>query len=261
MSDARKKILVTGASGLIGRLVIDRLGERYAFSGLSRRPVAGIPHIAADITDAEAVRRACAGVDAVLHLAAETADYDDWDKVMNVTMGGTLNLFRAAQEAGVGRIVFASAGSVMIGYEWDEGSPYGQLAAGTLDRLPPEARMLRHTDPPRPDCFYSVGKLFGEHLARHFSDRYGMSCLVIRVGAVLPDDRPTLVRELPGYLSHEDLVSMIDACLAAPPALKFDIFHAISENSRRWRDTDHPKQVLGWRPVSSSDVFDPTTLA
>ena len=37
-----------------------------------------------------------------------------------------------------------------------------------------------------------------------------MSVLVIRVGAVLPDDKPRIVRELPGYLSHRDLVSIID---------------------------------------------------
>lgn len=257
----KPRVLITGASGLIGRLVLRDLSDRYAFSGLSRRPVDGIPHTVADITDLDAVRRAMRGVDMVMHLAAETEDYNDWEKVQRITMGGTLNMFRAAQEAGVRRVVFASAGSTMIGYEWYAGSPYGRLAAGKLDRLPEGERMLLHTDPPRPDTFYSVGKLFGEHTGRLFSDRYGMSVLVIRVGAVLPDDKPTLVRELPGYLSHRDLVSMIDKCLAAPPELKFDNFHAVSDNSRRWRDTDHARQVLGWAPVDSSDVFDPKALA
>ena len=49
---ARRKVLITGASGLIGGLTIKHLGEKYEFSGLSRRPVAGIPHLVADITDA-----------------------------------------------------------------------------------------------------------------------------------------------------------------------------------------------------------------
>jgi NAD+ dependent glucose-6-phosphate dehydrogenase len=257
----KPKVLITGSSGLIGGLVLRDLSDRYAFSGLSRRPVAGIPHTAASITDFDAVRQACAGMDMVLHLAAETEDYNDWEKVMNVTIGGTLNMYRAAQQAGVKRVVFASAGSVMIGYEWYEGSPYGALAANRIQSLPPGERMLTHTDPPRPDTFYSVGKLFGENTGRLFSDRYGMSVLVIRVGAVLPDDKPTLVRELPGYLSQRDLVSMIDKCLGAPPELRFDIFHAVSANSRRWRDTDHAKQVLGWTPLDSSDVFDPANLA
>jgi nucleoside-diphosphate-sugar epimerase len=257
----RPKVLVTGASGLIGRRVIADLGDRFAFSGLSRRPVEGIPHAQADITDLHAVRSACRGMDMVLHLAAETIEYDDWDKVMDVTIGGTLNLYRAAQEAGVKRVVFASAGSTMIGYEWYPGSPYAALAANKIQRLPEGERMLLHTDPPRPADFYSVGKLFGENAGRLFSDKYGMSVIVIRVGAVLADDTPSLVRELPGFLSQRDLVSIIDKCLGAPDDLRFDIFHAVSNNSRRWRDIEHARDVLGWEPVDSSDRFDPATLA
>src|SRR5690349_3166552 len=75
-SNARPKVLVTGASGLIGRLTIEHLGHKYEFSGLSRRPVAGIPHTQADIVDLAALRHACQGMDMVLHLAAETQNYD-----------------------------------------------------------------------------------------------------------------------------------------------------------------------------------------
>jgi nucleoside-diphosphate-sugar epimerase len=257
---AKPKVLITGASGLIGGLTIRDLGHKYAFSGLSRRPVAGIPHTQADITDVEALRRACQGMDMVLHLAAETQDYDDWDKVMAITIGGTLNMYRAAQEAGVARVVFMSTGSTMCAYEWFPGSPYGMLARNEIDRLPPGAKMLDQNDPPRPDSFYGVGKLFGENTGRLFADRYGMSVLCIRLGAVLPSDRPELVRHFPGYLSQADAVQMIDKCLSAPMSLKFDIFDAISENSRRWRDTGHAKEVLGWQPTGSSDNFDPAEL-
>lgn len=97
----KPKVLITGASGLIGGLVLRDLSGKYAFSGLSRRPVKGIPHTIADITDLDAVRKAACGVDMVLHLAAKTEDYNNWDKVQRITMGGTLNMYRAAQEAGV----------------------------------------------------------------------------------------------------------------------------------------------------------------
>ena len=261
MTIARPKVLITGASGLIGGLVLRDLSDKYAFSGLSRRPVAGIPHTQADITDIDALRRACQGMDMVLHLAAETQDYDDWDRVMQITIGGTLAMFRAAQEAGVKRVVFMSTGSTMCGYEWSDNSPYGALAANEYDHLPEGARMLDYRDPPRPDSFYGVGKLFGENTGRLFSDHYGMSVLCIRLGAVLPDDKPVLVRHLPGYLAQADAVQMVDKCLGAPDRIRFDIFDAISDNSRRWRDTDHARQVLGWAPTGSSDGFDPATLA
>jgi len=260
VAEARAKVLVTGASGLIGGLVIRDLSERYEFSGLSRRPVSGIPHTQADITDIEALRRASQGMDMVLHLAAETQDYDDWDRVMDITIGGTLAMFRAAQEAGVKRVVFMSTGSTMCGYEFYEGSPYAALAANKYDSLPDGAKMLTHLDPPRPDSFYGVGKLFGENTGRLFSDRYGMSVICIRLGAVLPSDRPEMVRHFPGYLAQADAVQMVDKCLSAPESIRFDIFDAISDNSRRWRDTNHAKEVLGWKPVGSSDNFDPKAL-
>ena len=62
-------------------------------------------------------------------------------------------------------------------------------------------------------------------------------------------------------LAQADAVQMVDKCLSAPDTIRFDIFDAISENSRRWRDTSHPKDVLGWKPTGSSDRFDPNTLA
>src|SRR5579871_1288284 len=112
----RAKVLVTGASGLIGGLVLRDLGEKYELSGLSRRSVEGIPHTVASVTDLDAIRPAFVGQDAVLHLAV-SVDVDNWDAQMDVTATGTLNVFRAAQEAGVGRVVFMSSGSTMCGWE------------------------------------------------------------------------------------------------------------------------------------------------
>jgi nucleoside-diphosphate-sugar epimerase len=258
---AKPKVLITGASGLLGSLVLRDLSDKYDFSGMSRRPVPGIVHTQGDIADPVAMRKAVAGMDMVLHLAAETQDYDDWDKVMNNTIGGTLNMYRAAQEAGVGRVVFMSTGSTMCGYEWYEGSPYGKLAANELQSLPPGEKLLTYADPPRPDSFYGVGKLFGENTGRLFSDRYGMSVICIRLGAVLASDRPEMIRHFPGYLSQADAVQMVDKCLGAPQTIRFDIFDAISDNSRRWRDTGHAKDVIGWKPTGSSDNFDPKTLS
>ena len=87
-----------------------------------------------------------------------------------------------------------------------------------------------------------------------------MSVLVIRLGAVLKENRPMLIRHFPGFLAQEDAVQMIDKCLSAPADVRFGIFDAISENSLRWRDTTPAKEVLGWQPTGSSDRFDPAEL-
>ena len=63
----KPKILVTGASGLIGGLVLRDLSQRYEFSGLSRRVVPGIPYTVASITDGPNNRRASANRSLVSH--------------------------------------------------------------------------------------------------------------------------------------------------------------------------------------------------
>ena len=254
---SKPKVLVTGASGLIGGLVLGGLSDKYEFSGLSRHAVPGIPYTVGSITDRDAVRRAVAGQDMVLHLAGETQSLE-WDEQFEVTAGGTINVLRAAAAAGVGRFVLMSTGSTMCGWEWDESLPYGRLAAG--DRDVPGWDLLDYRTPPRPDSPYGAAKLFCEAAGRWFSDQTPMSVLVIRLGAVLKENKPMLIRHFPGFLAQEDAVQMIDRCLSAPATVKFGIFDAISENSLRWRDTTPAKEVLGWEPTGSSDKFDPAEL-
>ena len=252
---SRPKVLVTGASGLVGGLVLRHLADRYELSALSRRAVPGVPGVQASVTDLEAIRPAFRDVDRVLHLAAATDDDWDWDAQLNVTGIGTVNVLRAAQEAGIRRVVVMSTGSTMLGYEWDEGSPYGLLALGEHDRAGDYA-LLDASTPPRPDSPYGVAKVLAEAAARLFADWYGMSIPVIRLGAVLAEDRPMLVRHFPGWLSQADAVQIIDLCLSAPEDLHFEIFDAMSENRARWRDTTPAKERLGFRPTGSADAFD-----
>ena len=252
----KPKVLVTGSSGLVGQMTIAALKKKYDFSGLSRRPSEGIPSWEVDIVDAEAIKPAFKGQDMVLHLAAYCGE-DNWEDTMAVTVQGTLNVFRASQEAGIKRVVFMSTGSTMCGHEWDDNKPYQKLVRGEYDQVGESWPMMSYKDLPRPDSRYAVGKLFGEACGRWFADTYGMSVPVIRLGAVLDTDRPKLLRHFPGYLSQADAVQMIDKCLAAPMTLRYAIFDAISENRVRWRDTTPAKEILDWNPTGSSDNFDP----
>ncbi len=142
----KKKVLVTGASGLLGGLVLKNLNDKYDFSGLNRRPVEGIPNLQADICDADAIKPAFNGIHSVLHLAAATHGLtDDWDATMAITVRGTLNVFEAAREAGVKRIVHMSSGCTQLGYEWVDNYPYGTLANGPDDKIPESWEMVDRT--------------------------------------------------------------------------------------------------------------------
>ena len=251
------KVLVTGASGLIGELVIQHLGDKYQLSGVSRRPVAGIPSLQASITDAEAIKPAFSGVDVVLHLAAATHELiERWPETLAVTIGGTLNVYEAARLAGARRVVFMSSGSTQLGYMSDDSLPYGRLARMREDDpdFPTSWPMITLADPPRAVNPYATGKLYGENLGRLYADRYGISTLAIRLGGVLRENRPHVRGVWPGFLDQMDAMDMIDRCLSAPDDPLFDIFNAISNNAWRWREIQHSREVLGWVPSGSAEA-------
>jgi nucleoside-diphosphate-sugar epimerase len=108
------RVLVTGASGFIGRMTCAELRSHdHQVGALVRTPgsePAGTRAHEGDITDASSVANAIdsAQPDAVLHLAAETAATRDTDRVELVNVGGTRNVVQAATGAGVERFVFCS---------------------------------------------------------------------------------------------------------------------------------------------------------
>jgi len=111
---SRLRVLVTGASGVFGREITERLVRRGdTVVGLSRRRPANLPpgveHVAADIRDREAVVAAADGCDVVAHCAwAIDAFYGDpAERAINI--GGTENVLLAMERAGVPRIVFAGS--------------------------------------------------------------------------------------------------------------------------------------------------------
>ena len=90
----KPKVLVTGASGLIGGLVLANLADRYEFSGLSRHAVPGIPYTVGVDHRPRCGPTGRGGQDMVLHLAGETQSLE-WDEQFEVTAGGTINVLRA----------------------------------------------------------------------------------------------------------------------------------------------------------------------
>ncbi|MES1248595.1 MAG: NAD(P)H-binding protein [Actinomycetota bacterium] len=108
-------VLVTGGTGFIGPHVIHALRAReVSVRALVREPGRasklaswGVELVRGDVTDAAALRAACEGADAVVHLVSIiTGRPADFERVM---AQGTRDLVAAAQDAGVGRFVLASA--------------------------------------------------------------------------------------------------------------------------------------------------------
>ncbi|MEA2684327.1 MAG: hypothetical protein QOK05_2655 [Chloroflexota bacterium] len=109
-------ILVTGANGYVGRHVVARLasGGRQVRAMVrepgSYTPPAGVEVVQADVTLADTLSAAVAGIEAIVHAAAITANLKEPYKgaYLQINQAGTANLATAAAAAGVGRIVLVS---------------------------------------------------------------------------------------------------------------------------------------------------------
>ena len=252
------KVLVTGMTGAIGRLLRDHLESvgGYELSALNRSPVEGVDSYQGDMGDLDAIRTAFEGKDVVVHLASDSSGRRGhppvWESILNTNIIGTRNAFEAARLAGVKRVVFASSGFAIMGFE--STPPYNSIVKGELDTLPPDMPMITH-DMVWPGSLYGATKVWGEALGRHYADEYGLSVLCVRIGAVMPENRPTSPGLFSSYLSHRDVVSILRSCIGAPESLKYDIFLATSNNKLGFLDLQHPKEVLGWVPQDSADDF------
>lgn len=102
---------------LIGGAVRRQLEGVYDLPALGRRPVAGGPGHVADIASFEAIQPGFAGVDVVVHLAATVSATAGLHDLLLPNVVGTYNVFEAGRRPGLHRVIFASLGAVVTGYE------------------------------------------------------------------------------------------------------------------------------------------------
>lgn len=108
------RVLVTGASGMLGGAVADLLAVRGWDVTVMQRRSAGGRHRESlgDVRDRDAVRRAVTGQDAVVHLAAKVDVVGPWMDFVRVNASGTRHVVEALRAQGGGRMVQVSSPSV-----------------------------------------------------------------------------------------------------------------------------------------------------
>jgi nucleoside-diphosphate-sugar epimerase len=257
MASSARRVLVTGAEGLIGGIVRARLADRYDLRLLTREP-APFPSHVADIANLDALTPAFDGVEAVVHLAA-SADVDsEWPDVLAANLIGVRNVLEAAHRAATELVVFASSNHAVGMYELDGAPDIYRPHKSDADLLPASA-------PPRPDSLYGASKVWGEAIGRYYAERVGTPRVVcLRIGWVSDDDsyappRPPASPDIPNltiedryrrmramWLSHRDCASLVEAALTAD--VRFAIVNGVSDNSGRWFTLDEGRRLLGWEP-------------
>jgi nucleoside-diphosphate-sugar epimerase len=233
---APRFVLLTGAAGRIGSAFREATGERYYFrladmrtEKLDQTPGNGHEVMQLDISDAAACTAACAGVDTVVHLAADPSPEAAWESsLLPNNICGTLNVFRAASEAGCRRVVFASSVHAVLGQ-----------APGTT---------IADDAAPRPTNLYGASKVFGEAVASTYAAQ-GLSGICIRIGAY---DAPWFyergdAKAATAYVSPRDLNDLIVRCVETEN-IPYAIVAGISNNRRKRFDLKHTRELLGYAP-------------
>ena len=237
MTAPKRKVLITGAAGRIGSSLAALLKDRYDLRLHYHHTIPdekpSRDFMTADVSKYDEVAPMMDGIDAVVHMAGDPSTRATWENVRARNIDGVYNVYEAARQAGVRRVVFASTNHVMGMYDRDQQWP---IYAG---------------QPVRPDSLYGVSKAFGENLGRHYYDQYGLSVICLRIGWFLPQRRDEISRWM--WLSPRDC-AQVTAC-AIETELGYGVFYAISRNARRHWDITDTMEKLGYRPEDDAEDY------
>ncbi|MBZ0201098.1 MAG: NAD(P)-dependent oxidoreductase, partial [Ignavibacteriaceae bacterium] len=180
MKNKLPSIVLTGASGFVGRSLLDNIKEEFSIFAIARRSrkESNIPYhknihwIQCDIANLDTLNEVMdfinnqGGADFIIHLAAfYDFTYEDNEEYQRTNIEGTLNVLKFAKGIKIKRFIFASS-----------------LAACSF---PNDGEKIIETTLPDADFAYAHSKKIGEQLVTEYSNYF--PCSVVRFAAVYSD--------------------------------------------------------------------------
>lgn len=237
-----KTILITGASGFVGKAFLKARGADYKIRVFGRKPIEGYEFVQGDIKNREDIERAAKGADAILHMAAATTSTKgatDSDYVETNVLG-TLNVLEAAARNNVKKVVYCSS-VCAVGFR-------------------PTPVLIKETDRPDPsDGMYGYSKYIGEILCQRYSERCGINIICLRVCMVYPlhEFAVPLNPFHPHWLGSVHIDDVVQAFRLAieDEKVRFDVFHVASGSPHSKFDISKARSVLGYEPKNNFEEY------
>lgn len=238
MTAPHKPVLLTGASGNLGRVLAPALAERgwtLRLTDIQPFPDAlprGASFLKADLNDGLALVRMAEGCGAILHFGGTSVERP-FEEVIGPNLRGLYHVYEAARREGA-RVVFASSNH-SIGFH--------ERPTGNQERLDFDCAF-------RPDGYYGLSKAYGELMGRMYWDKHGVENVNLRIGSCFP--MPADNRMLSTWLSYDDLARLAERCVMAERT-GHAVIWACSDNPASFWGKDH-RDRIGWAPQDTAEV-------
>jgi len=240
----KRKVLLLGGTGRIGPGIIEEYLKHYRkhydliIGFHSRKPkYKDLKTVKIDLNNINSLKKAMNGVNVVVNLAANADQSAGFSEILKPNIIGAYNVFEAARLSKCERVVFASSVHAIKGY--------------------PHGHEVSSAEVPKPLNFYGASKVFGEALCNVFSSDYNLSCLAIRIGAYVSNDKAKIIcftrHDYDYVISQRDMGQLIHKCIMAPKKVKFAIFGGISNNKHKRMDLKLAEKLIGYKP--KDDAF------
>lgn len=230
-----KKIVLTGAAGRLGSYlrepmtemadelvstdIVDDIGSLYPSE----------TYMKGDLASLDDMMRVLDGAEMVVHMGAY-ADEGPFEKLLGPNFVGAYNLWEAAYQNGLRRVIYGSSIHAVGMYPKNE-------FIGTD---------VRH----RPDTFYGLAKCFAEDLGSMYWDKRGLESVHMRI---LSCAQVNNARALGSWLSYDDLNQLTRRAIETP-VTGFTVVYGVSNNDRA--PVDNAKaSFLGYRPKDNAERF------
>ncbi|HET9019728.1 MAG TPA: NAD(P)-dependent oxidoreductase [Acetobacteraceae bacterium] len=228
-----KPVLLTGASGALGRKIaayLGGLGWTLRLTDIAPFPddlPPGATFTRADLTDGVAILRLAEGCGMILHFGGVSVERP-FEEVLGPNIKGLYHIYEAARREGA-RVLFASSNH-SIGFH-ERSVP-----------LDDDCQFM-------PDGYYGLSKVYAEGMGRLYWYKHGVESVLVRIGSCFPE--PTEARMLSTWLSYADLCRLCERATLAEKTGCAVIWGA-SKNSRSfWRHD--ARALIGWEPQDSAD--------